>query len=114
MLYRIGTSGFETWRKIYSSSQTTEVHNGGGGGSVSRLKRLIQEIHRRSHRQVLGIYLGGAWVPFQGIEVLAEASSDAISFVSREDRDDRRHSNTRYHRPPARICPESRGNRRVA
>jgi hypothetical protein len=38
---------------------------------VSRLKRLIQEIHRRSLWQVLGIYLVGAWVAFQGIEALA-------------------------------------------
>jgi hypothetical protein len=45
---------------------------------VSRLKRLIQEIHRRSLWQVLGIYLVGAWVAFQGIEALAKASSDAI------------------------------------
>jgi TolB-like protein len=37
---------------------------------VSRLKRLIQEIHRRSLWQVLGIYLGGAWVTLQGIEAL--------------------------------------------
>jgi hypothetical protein len=37
---------------------------------VSRLKRLIQEIHRRSLWQVLGIYLVGAWVAFQGIEAL--------------------------------------------
>jgi hypothetical protein len=29
---------------------------------MSRLKRLIHEIHRRSLWQVLGIYLGGAWV----------------------------------------------------
>ena len=38
---------------------------------MSRLKRLIQEIHRRSLWQVLGIYLVGAWVAFQGIEALA-------------------------------------------
>jgi len=37
---------------------------------VSRLKGLIQEIHRRSLWQVLGIYLVGAWVAFQGIEAL--------------------------------------------
>ena len=37
---------------------------------MSRLKRLIQEIHRRLLWQVLGIYLGGAWVAFQGIEAL--------------------------------------------
>ena len=37
---------------------------------MSRLKRLIQEIHRRSLWQVLGIYLGGAWVVLQGIEAL--------------------------------------------
>ncbi len=37
---------------------------------MSRLKRLIHEIHRRSLRQVLGIYLVGAWVAFQGIEAL--------------------------------------------
>jgi hypothetical protein len=41
-----------------------------GGGIMSRLKRLIQEIHRRSLSQVLGIYLGGAWVTLQGIEAL--------------------------------------------
>ena len=37
---------------------------------MSRLKGLIQEIHRRSLWQVLGIYLVGAWVAFQGIEAL--------------------------------------------
>ena len=37
---------------------------------MSRLKRLIQEIHRRSLWQVLGIYIGGAWVALQGIEAL--------------------------------------------
>jgi hypothetical protein len=37
---------------------------------VSRLKHLTQEIHRRSLWQVLGIYLGGAWVALQGIEAL--------------------------------------------
>jgi TolB-like protein len=37
---------------------------------VSRLKRLIHEIHRRSLWQVLGIYLGGAWVALQGVEAL--------------------------------------------
>lgn len=61
---------------------------------MSRLKRLIHEIHRRSLWQVLGIYLVGAWVAFQGIEALAKASSCAIFFVSRESRDVRRHSNT--------------------
>src|SRR5210317_110923 len=40
------------------------------GRAMSRLKRLIQEIHRRSLWQVLGIYLVGAWVAFQGIEAL--------------------------------------------
>jgi hypothetical protein len=42
----------------------------GRGRAVSRLKRLIQEIHRRSLWQVLGIYLVGAWVAFQGVEAL--------------------------------------------
>ena len=37
---------------------------------MSRLKRLIHEIHRRSLWQVLGIYLGGAWVTLRGIEAL--------------------------------------------
>ena len=37
---------------------------------MSRLKRLIQEIHRRSLWQVLGIYLGGVWIALQGIEAL--------------------------------------------
>jgi TolB-like protein len=40
------------------------------GSAVSRLRSLIQEIHRRSLWQVLGIYLGGAWVTLQGIEAL--------------------------------------------
>jgi TolB-like protein/Tfp pilus assembly protein PilF len=39
-------------------------------GPVSRPRLLIQEIHRRSLWQVLGIYLVGAWVAFQGIEAL--------------------------------------------
>jgi TolB-like protein len=42
---------------------------------VSRLKRLIHEIHRRSLWQVLGIYLGGAWVTLQGIEALVSVLS---------------------------------------
>jgi serine/threonine-protein kinase len=42
------------------------------GGAVSRPRRLVQEIHRRSLWQVLGIYLVGAWVAFQGIEALAD------------------------------------------
>ncbi len=37
---------------------------------MSRLTELIHEIHRRSLWQVLGIYLVGAWVAFQGIESL--------------------------------------------
>ena len=41
---------------------------------MSRLKRLIQEIHRRSLWQVLGIYLGGAWGAFHGIEALVSGS----------------------------------------
>ena len=45
---------------------------------VSRLKRLIQEIHRHSLWQVLGIYLGGAWVALQGIEALVSVLGLAI------------------------------------
>jgi len=41
-------------------------------GPVSRPRLFIQEIHRRSLWQVLGIYLVGAWVAFQGIEALAD------------------------------------------
>jgi hypothetical protein len=40
------------------------------GRNLSRLERLIDEIHRRSLWQVLGIYLVGAWVAVQGIAVL--------------------------------------------
>ncbi len=39
---------------------------------MSRLKQLIQEIHRRSLWQVLGIYLLASWVVFQVIQTLAE------------------------------------------
>jgi TolB-like protein/DNA-binding winged helix-turn-helix (wHTH) protein len=42
-----------------------------GRGAGSRARSLIQEIHRRSLWQVLGIYLVGAWVAFQGIEAIA-------------------------------------------
>ena len=45
---------------------------------MSRLKRLIQEIHRRSLWQVLGIYLVGAWVAFQGIEASPRGSISLI------------------------------------
>ena len=38
--------------------------------AVSQLSGLIHEVHRRSLWQVLGIYLVGAWVAFQGIEAL--------------------------------------------
>ena len=36
---------------------------------MSRLKRVIQEIHRRSLWQALGIYLAGPWAAFQDIEI---------------------------------------------
>ena len=35
------------------------------------MKKLIQEAHRRSLWQVLGIYLAGSWIVLQVIEVLA-------------------------------------------
>jgi tetratricopeptide (TPR) repeat protein/TolB-like protein len=39
---------------------------------MSRLKRLIVEIHHRSLWQVLGIYLVGAWIGFEIIQTLTE------------------------------------------
>jgi tetratricopeptide (TPR) repeat protein len=39
---------------------------------MSRLKRLIVEIHRRSLWQVLGIYVVAAWVAFQVVQTLTE------------------------------------------
>jgi tetratricopeptide (TPR) repeat protein len=39
---------------------------------MSRLKRLILEIHRRSLWQVLGIYLIGAWIGYEVIQSLTE------------------------------------------
>ena len=38
------------------------------------MKNLIQEIHRRSLWQVLGIYLAGSWIALQVVEQLAEAA----------------------------------------
>ena len=38
--------------------------------AMSQTRRLIREIHRRSLWQVLGIYVGGAWVTLQGVEAL--------------------------------------------
>jgi TolB-like protein len=39
---------------------------------MSRLKRLIHEIHRRSLWQVLGIYVVGGWIAFQVAQTLTE------------------------------------------
>ena len=39
---------------------------------MSVFRRLITEAHRRSVWQVLGIYLGGAWVAFQVVQALTE------------------------------------------
>ncbi len=39
---------------------------------MSGLKRLIQEIHRRSLWQVVGIYLVASWIVFQVIQTLTE------------------------------------------
>jgi TolB-like protein len=39
---------------------------------MNRLKRLIEEIHRRSLWQVLGIYLVGAWIGYEVIQSLTE------------------------------------------
>ena len=41
---------------------------------MSGLKNLIHEVHRRSLWQVIGIYLGGAWVTLQVVEQLTEAA----------------------------------------
>ena len=49
---------------------------------MSRLKHLIQEIHRRSLWRVLGIYLGGAWVTLQGIEALVSGLGLPIVLVT--------------------------------
>ncbi len=49
---------------------------------MSRLKRLIQDIHRRSLWQVLGIYLAGAWVALQGIEALVSVLGLPIALVT--------------------------------
>jgi TolB-like protein len=39
---------------------------------MSRLKRLISEIHRRSLWQVLLIYIGGAWLVFEVVQTVTE------------------------------------------
>ena len=39
---------------------------------MSVFRRLVAEAHRRSLWQVLGIYLGGAWVAFQVVQALTE------------------------------------------
>ena len=39
---------------------------------MSRLKQLIQEIHRRSLWQVLGIYVAVSWVVIQVVQTLTE------------------------------------------
>jgi len=39
---------------------------------MSRLKRLVVEVHRRSVWQVLLIYAGGSWVVFEVVQTLTE------------------------------------------
>ena len=39
---------------------------------MSRLKQLIQEIHRRSLWQVLLIYIAASWVVFQVVQTVTE------------------------------------------
>ncbi len=39
---------------------------------MAGLKQLIQEIHRRSLWQVLGIYVAVSWVVFQVVQTLTE------------------------------------------
>ncbi|MGD8699457.1 MAG: tetratricopeptide repeat protein [Gemmatimonadales bacterium] len=40
---------------------------------MSRLKQLVQEIHRRSLWQVLGIYVIGGWIAIQVVQTLTES-----------------------------------------
>ena len=40
---------------------------------MSGFKDLIQEVHRRSLWQVLGIYLGASWAVLQAVEILTES-----------------------------------------
>lgn len=42
---------------------------------MSRLKRLISEIHRRSLWQVLLIYIGADWACFELIDAVSERLS---------------------------------------
>ena len=39
---------------------------------MSRLKQLIQEVHRRSLWQVLGIYLLASWIVFEIVQTVTE------------------------------------------
>ena len=38
------------------------------------IRRLIQEVHRRSLWQVLGIYLAGSWVVLQIVDILTQSA----------------------------------------
>ena len=40
---------------------------------MSRLRRLIAEVHRRSLWQVLGIYVVGGWIALQVVDTLGSA-----------------------------------------
>ncbi|MGD8868439.1 MAG: tetratricopeptide repeat protein [Gemmatimonadales bacterium] len=40
---------------------------------MSRLKQLVQEVHRRSLWQVLGIYVVGGWIAIQVVQTLTES-----------------------------------------
>ncbi|MEE9470453.1 MAG: tetratricopeptide repeat protein [Gemmatimonadota bacterium] len=40
---------------------------------MSGLKQLIQEVHRRSIWQVLGIYLGASWMALQVVEIMTQS-----------------------------------------
>jgi len=64
--------GYRVIATVAEHPATAPATSEPGRGPVSRPRQLIQEIHRRSLWQVLGIYLVGAWVAFQGIEALTD------------------------------------------
>ncbi len=51
-------------------SETVTAH---GDGTMSGFKKLINEVHRRSLWQVLGIYLGACWMALQVVEILTQS-----------------------------------------
>lgn len=51
---------------------------------MGRIRRIIHEVHRRSIRQVLAVYLAGSWVALQVVDALTRTDDPTLGAVGTE------------------------------